>query len=161
MRRNFGIELELIKLTQEKAAEAIRTVGLEVVRRGYLHDVTREWKIVPDSSVKDKNGVAGCEAVSPILKGQRGLDIAATAANALKNMGGDVNRSTGLHCHIAVEDLSANDLKTIMRRYAAFEREIDAFMPPSRRENKNYYCQSIRSLVETAAFKNATNSRQD
>ena len=160
MNRRFGIELEIIKLTQDKADAALRAIGMEVVRRGYTHDITREWKIVPDGSVRDENGAAGCEAVSPILEGQAGLNAAAAAANALKTMGSSVNKSTGYHCHVSIDDLDVNDIKIIMRRYALYEQQIDAFMPPSRRGNTNYYCKSIRSLVDSDAFKNARTIEQ-
>lgn len=38
-------------------------------------------------------------------------------------------------------------MKNVLRRYAAHEAEIDAFMPKSRRGNENRYCQSLTRYV--------------
>ena len=160
MERTFGIELETVGISDSKMANALRAVGLETALRGYTHQVLRQWKIVPDASVRGNDGSRGWEAVSPILRGEAGMTEAATAIDALKAMGATCNRTTGVHVHFGIDDLTVGELKTVLRRYAAFEREIDAFMPPSRRGDKNTYCKSIRSFVESRGFRNA-NSVQE
>jgi hypothetical protein len=160
MDRTFGIELETVGISDDKMARALRVVGLPVVLRGYTHQTMNEWKIVPDGSVRGNDGSQGWEAVSPILRDEAGMTEAATAIDALKAIGCHTNKTTGLHCHLGVADLNVHELKTILRRYAAFEREIDAFMPPSRREDNNRFCKSIRSFVESRAFRNANTIEQ-
>ncbi len=152
MQRRFGIELEIVGITERRAAAALRAVGLNVVTPGYTHAVMTSWKIVPDGSVRD-----GFEVVSPILEGEQGLAEAATAIDALKAAGASANRHCGMHIHLNASDLTTDDLRTAVRRYAAFESEIDAFMPPSRRGDDNRYCQSIRSLPNRPNFRNAHN----
>ena len=155
MERTFGVELEFVGVDNHKAARVLRAVRLEADVVPYGHVTRPGWGIVTDASVRDSHGNRGYEAVSPILAGEAGKKAAATAANALKAAGASCPRCCGTHIHVGVGDLGVEEIKTIFRRYAMFEAEIDAFMPPSRRANANQYCQSIRAFVESRAFQNA------
>lgn len=155
MHRKFGIELEVNKISQQKAASALRAVGLSVVTPGYTHATSTSWKIVPDGSVPD-----GFEVVSPVLEGQAGLDAACAAINALKAAGAKANRACGMHVHVDAQGLDVNDLRSIVSRYAKFEEEIDAFMPPSRRGDGNIYCHTLRNFASSNAFRTATNVQE-
>ncbi len=151
MSRKFGIELEITGITQSKAAAALRAVGIEVITPGYTHRTTLAWKIVPDSSVNN-----GFEVVSPILEGESGREEADTVINALKTAGAHADRSCGLHVHFDAADLGVEELRCIISRYARWEAEIDAFMPPSRRGSENRFCRSVRGLPESSDFRNAS-----
>ena len=150
MDRKFGIELELIGITREQAIAALTGVGIEVRDEGYNHETRSHWKIVSDSSVR-----GGFELVSPVLRGESGLEEARKAATALDDMGATVNRSCGYHVHLNAAGLTASDIRAIVTRYADHESEIDAFMPPSRRGNENTYCGSIRPLAMSERFQRA------
>ena len=151
MNRRFGIELEIAKISQAKAAAAMRAVGLEVTSPGYTHATSRSWKIVPDGSVRN-----GFEVVSPVLEGEAGLQAACAAINALKAAGARANRTCGFHVHFDAAGLGVEELRSIVSRYAGFENQIDAFMPPSRRGSSNTYCRSIRALAADQRFRNAS-----
>lgn len=152
MNRRFGIELEITGITQAKAVAALRAVGLEVSIPGYTHRATSTWKIVPDGSVHN-----GFEVVSPILQGEAGLDVASAAINALKTASAKADRTCGFHVHFDASGLGVEELRTIVNRYAAFEAQIDAFMPPSRRASANTYCKPVRGFINNSSFQEARN----
>lgn len=142
MNRKFGIELEISGISEETALRALKAVGIKAVSESYNHTTQKHWKIVPDASVSD-----GFEVVSPILKGESGMEIVEIAARALEDAGATANRSCGFHVHFDAREIRLHAMKNIVRRYAKFEEEIDAFMPPSRRGNENRYCQSMKEII--------------
>lgn len=142
MNRKFGIELEIIGIDRQTALRALRAVGINVRDETYNHITSSHWKLVSDASVRD-----GFEVVSPVLLGEAGIEQAMTVATALEDAGASVNRSCGFHVHFDARNLSAGDIKTIVKRYAAHESEIDAVMPPSRRGNANTYCAPLSSFL--------------
>lgn len=152
MSRRFGIELEITGITQAKAAAALRAVGLEVTTPGYTHRTFGNWKIVPDGSVHN-----GFEVVSPVLRGEAGLETASAAINALKAAGAKADRTCGFHVHFDADGLGVEELRTIVNRYGTFECEIDAFMPRSRRGSANTYCNTVTGLINNSRFQNARN----
>lgn len=151
MNRNFGIELEIVGISQEKAIKALKAVGIKVKEEGYNHDTKKHWKIVPDGSLSNN----GFEVVSPILKGEAGMETAEVVARALEDAGAYANKSCGFHVHFDAAGLGINQIKAIARRYAFHEAEIDAFMPKSRRGNENQFCQSLQGALGQS-FESAT-----
>ncbi len=150
MERKFGIELEIVGINHQTALVALRAVGINVADESYNHNTRAHWKLVPDGSVQ-----GGFEVVSPILRGEAGLEEAMTVAEALADAGAGVNRTCGFHVHFDASDLSVADVKAIVHRYADHEAEIDAFMPPSRRGAANQYCAPLARFL-TPRFDAAT-----
>lgn len=152
--RNFGIEIELSGLTTNASVEALKSAGINARYEGYNHidhddDV---WKIVTDGSVSN-----GHEVVSPILRGEEGLKQAMHAANALEEAGAVINRTCGLHVHFNATDLTVEEIRMICKRYMVHEKEIDAFMPKSRREDNNTFCKStVNCFEKNSKFEKAT-----
>ncbi len=142
MNRKFGIELEIVSINRQTALRALYAVGINVQDESYNHNTRSHWKLVSDASVRD-----GFEVVSPILRGEQGIEEAMTVAAALDDAGAAVNRSCGFHVHFDASDLSAGDIKTIVKRYAAHEAEIDAVMPPSRRGSANTFCAPVARFL--------------
>lgn len=141
MNRKFGIELEIVSINRQTALRALRAVGINVQDESYNHSTRNHWKLVSDASVPN-----GFEVVSPVLHGEAGIEEAMTVAAALDDAGATVNRSCGFHVHFDAADLTVNDVKTIVKRYAAHEAEIDAIMPPSRRNSTNTFCKSLSGI---------------
>lgn len=137
--RSFGIELEIVHRNQRQLRDAIRSRGIACEIEGYNHSTRRYWKIVSDASV---NG--GYELVSPVLKGQSGLDEVKTVCEALSEVGALINKSCGFHAHFGTDDFkeSISVWRNLYINYATLEEDIDAFMPPSRR--RNTYCASLK-----------------
>ena len=155
--RTFGVEIEILGLSRQRAVRAIQAAGIDAVAEGYNHATRRHWKAVTDGSLDS----GGCEVVSPVLSGEEGLTQLRTVVRALAQAGARVNRSCGLHVHLGASDLSGAELALILRRYARFEGEIDAFMAPSRRASRNTYCASVVRWAERAANLSATASWRD
>lgn len=137
--RSFGIELEIIHNNKRELCDAVRSRGISCEIEGYNHSTRCHWKIVSDASV---NG--GYELVSPVLKGQRGLDEIKAVCEALAEVGALINKSCGFHAHFGTDDFkdSISVWRNLYINYATLEEDIDAFMPPSRRHNR--YCSSLK-----------------
>ena len=137
--RSFGIELEIVHRNQRQLRDAIRSRGILCEIEGYNHSTRCHWKIVSDASV---NG--GYELVSPVLKGQSGLDDVKAVCEALSEVGALINKSCGFHAHFGTDDFkeSISVWRNLYINYATLEEDIDAFMPPSRR--RNTYCASLK-----------------
>ena len=148
--RSFGIELEIIHNNKRELCDAIRARGVLCEIEGYNHSTRRHWKIVSDASV---NG--GYELVSPVLKGQRGLDEVKAVSEALAEVGAMINKSCGFHSHFGTDDFkdSISVWRNLYINYATLEEDIDAFMPPSRRHNR--YCSSLKVRDWRSKMENA------
>lgn len=147
LNRKFGVEMEIVGITREQALRALTAIGVEVRDEGYNHTTRGYWKLVPDGSVHN-----GFEVVSPVLEGEAGLETLRAVATALDDMGATADRRCGLHVHIDAAGLTTEQIRTIVTRYAAFEDEIDAFMPASRRGNANSYCGSVKEVAMRERF---------
>lgn len=141
--RTFGIEIEATNVPQRELAAALRAAGIDCHAEGYNHLNRPHWKVIGDASLQ---GTHTFELVSPILRGQNGLDQIETVCRVLKTLNAKVNKSCGLHVHHGAADLSIKGWKDLCRLYAKHERAIDGIMAPSRRGNANHM---LRSLVDT------------
>ena len=152
--RTFGVEMEIIHESESKIRTAIRNAGVECEIEGYNHDTRTHWKIVSDASVD-----GGFEVVSPVLKGRGGLSELEKVCNALANAGARIRKCCGLHVHLGTDDFKTDIRvwKNLYKNYAALERTIDSFMPPSRRHNQ--YCRSMRVCDWNAKIESAANLR--
>lgn len=137
--RTFGIELEIVHGNKRQLRDAIRARGIACEIEGYNHSTRRHWKIVSDASVR-----GGYELVSPVLKGRDGLGEVKAVCAALSEVGALINKSCGFHAHFGTEDFkdSISVWRNLYINYATLEDDIDAFMPPSRRNNS--YCASLK-----------------
>ena len=101
----FGVELECYLpngVSRVEAAERVsQAIGGRPVRcEGYNHRDGNYWKIVSDVSVSGRQN--GWEFVSPILKGQSGLDELKIVMDTLTAIGATVDRHCGTHVHIGI-----------------------------------------------------------
>ncbi|GAB6035454.1 hypothetical protein JCM15519_38860 [Fundidesulfovibrio butyratiphilus] len=151
MERRFGVEIEIAGIAQERVERVLTLVGITVTREAYNHTARSHWKIVSDSSVRD-----GFEVVSPVLEGEAGIEELRTVITALDDAGATINKTCGLHIHFDASGFTSDHLKNLVLRYAMFEAEIDAFMPPSRRGASNHYCNTLADLVASPSFRQAT-----
>jgi len=156
----FGIELELSyseKIDHTIIASYISkyaNVPVEVFTNDYQQgkaDV-HGWKLVYDGSIACSRTSPDCskfELVSPILKGENGLDECDRVLDAVKKAGTiSVNKSMGFHVHVNVADLSLEHKKNVCLNFVKYENEIDKFMPSSRRDySNNIYIKSNRDAI--------------
>lgn len=137
----FGVEIECYNVNQHLLIEKLTAKGVQIRREGYNHTDNKEYyKIVSDGSLIGNNA---CEVVSPILKGQSGLESLETVCDTLCEIGANVNRSCGLHIHLGAQTFDVKRWQNIYVNYARLENIIDSFMPASRRANANCFCNSI------------------
>ena len=140
----FGVEIESYHYTRESVIAAGVQNGLQVHSEGYNHrDNKTYFKIVSDSSLQGDNTN---EVVSPILKGNKGLNSLKAMCDTLAAVDARVNRSCGLHVHIGAENLSDDHYVRIVRNYQKLESVIDSFMPNSRRGNNSRWCHSLQGV---------------
>lgn len=138
--RKFGVEIEAYGAEKNKIARLITAAGVECIVEGYNHSTRRHWKVVSDGSL---NGENSFELVSPILEGQAGMEELSKVCEVLETARVKINKSCGLHIHFDACNFGLTQVKNMLHNYAAFEHEIDSFMPNSRRANNNTYCKSI------------------
>ena len=154
----FGLEIEYRNATASSVQKKLREAGITSTIEGY-HSSTNfdNWKITYDSTVASGRGrsMRGGELVSPILTVDRISEIDAVV-NAIKLANGSVDRRCGLHVHISWENMEEDTVRSILKRYAKFEKQIDAFMPSSRRDNNNNYCRSVVGFDITESVGYAT-----
>lgn len=144
----FGIELECYipeDTTRAAVVAAVsRRIGEPVNVEGYNHITRPTWKAVTDGSLGDYN--RGIEFVSPVLRGQAGLDQLAEVCRALTDFGCTVSKKCGYHVHVGMQGADLPEWKKLVRLYSMFEAVIDSVMPPSRRGSNNSYCRSLAHL---------------
>ena len=157
---DFGVEFEMScsrGTDQRYIAQYIR-VNAGVCVKDSMDDYRggREqyngWKLLSDSSVVCSISSPNCsrfELVSPILNGEDGLGQCNRVLKAAKESGTiSLNTSMAFHVHVNVGNLSLEQLKNVCLNYVKYEEEIDTFMPPSRRDNRNEYCISNRDAIK-------------
>lgn len=133
--RQYGIELEFTGISQQTAVDAMNAAGVRTERQSYNHRTCPMWKVVTDSS-------CGLEAVSPILQGEEGLRQIAKVCDALDAAGAQVNKQTGFHVHMNVDDFTIHHARKLVKLWVKFEDVFDTFQPQSRRKSANCFCRS-------------------
>ncbi len=129
--RAFGIEIEFASgATHMELARKLCEAGVPTRTEHYNHTTRNHWKIVSDASLRGRNPG---ELVSPILRGQGGLEALRTVCRVLNELGVEVNRSCGLHIHLDGRDLTTEQVIKVYDRYATYQTQIDRVMPRSRR----------------------------
>ena len=162
--KQFGVEFEAFNVPMTTLKNKLTAAGIQCEIAGYTHTTTPHWKIVTDASLRGNHTF---ELVSPILKGEEGLNELMKVCMVLKQCGAKVNKSCGTHVHINARNFTLEQWKRIYRNYARLEKVIDRFMPESRRGNKNNYCKgflritNFENMVDTATNLNALGSIMD
>ena len=136
----FGIESEFIRVSTRELVDHVRSnTSIPLRLERYGHSVPSQWKVTTDQTVSTNYNFStgegnGCEVVSPVLKGQRGLDEAEEMFTVINDRIDDnIDRNCGLHVHIGkVGGWSVEEIKKIYKRWSDFEDQIDEFIPRSR-----------------------------
>ena len=139
--RTFGVEFEGFGINKYDLCDALTQSNINAKVACYTDRDTSCWRIKSDASIR---GSQGFEIVSPILKGNNGLEEMQKVLSIVNNFDPQVNSSCGFHVHWGVSDWTLPNFRNLCARYIKFERVIDTFMPPSRRGNNAHYCQGFR-----------------
>lgn len=141
--RRFGVEFEAYNVRQEILNTALNRAGINCRIAGYNHvNSESHWKIVSDGSLSGTNTF---ELVSPILQGEAGIQQLEKVCRVLNECTAKVNKTCGTHVHMDAREMGMQTWKNIYKNYTRLEPVIDAFMPPSRRDN--YYCKGFRNIA--------------
>lgn len=102
------------------------------------------WQYHYDGSVRERGGEA-LELVSPILRHDtESTRDTRTLLNRVKNAGGTVDVTCGLHVHHDARQLLPHDVLDVVTTYAYFQPAIDRILPESRRtDNDPQYCHPV------------------
>lgn len=140
----FGVEIECLMM-RTRFIERARVNKMQYEYQSYNHTDNRSYyKFVSDSSIHGNNPI---ECVSPILNGNdEGFESLKNCCKTLNEADAKVNRSTGLHIHIGVANLSDSWFVNIFKNYKKLELVIDTFMAHSRRSDNNTFCKSLRGF---------------
>ena len=142
--RTFGVEIEFVGARPTTVAREITNNGIRCEAEGYNHITRGHWKVVPDGS-------CGYEIVSPILKGQEGMNELVRVLDILNTTRARVNKKCGIHVHVGAEDATGRKVANLVKYFGVNEHIIDMVVSPSRRKSNNYFCKSI---FETVAKRN-------
>ena len=127
---SFGVEIELVNMTQRTCASTLVNAGHEAFEERYNHETQRYWKIVSDASLRGRNGTA--EAVSPVLRGQEGANELRSVMKALRDGGARTNSSCGQHIHIGVDHLNRLQQANLISLHHVWNSAFDAYVLESR-----------------------------
>lgn len=147
--RTFGVEMEFVGASKWAVAKAIeRATGQEhVCIVGYHQKVCvccgrraykRDWRVEHDGSVssgsaRDPHAYGG-EIVTPVLRGQAGLDkIKAVLDEVNRSTEATVDKTCGLHVHVGVSDITNEGRASIVRTWGNLGASIDRLVAKSRR----------------------------
>lgn len=139
----FGVEIEAFGLKRNEIITELTAAGIEVRGEDYNHSTRTWWKIVSDSSI---HGEDAFELVSPVLKGTTGLQNLRTTLLIISGLEAKVNKTCGLHIHINAREFTSQTWINLFKNYQTIESLIDTWMAPSRRENHNTYCKTLRGI---------------
>lgn len=111
----FGVEVEFgcndLEKVKRAVARVLRSDDYEHGDTRLIAPDGRVWSFVHDGSI---SGFAyGAEFVTPILK-YEDLDLFQECVRAIRQNGGKVNTSCGLHVHVGAEDFTPSSLRTLM-----------------------------------------------
>ena len=146
--RTYGVEIEYVnmdrRIVAEKVAQALGVAHIHVLPyHGKVCEVCSarvdgytEWKVERDGSV-----YSGGEVISPILQGADGFVQIQKVMKAIKEAGGGVSRSCGLHVHLGVRDMTKEQRAELVGRWYQNETMIKQFVSRSRWSNS--YCQTV------------------
>lgn len=158
----FGIELEMSSAghcARDEIAHKLSHNGIivENIEDNWSEakKTSYNWKIVHDGSLNCNLSQPDCnkfELVSPILRSEKGLHIAASVLKRLSNFNVAVNRSMGFHVHFDVRKYSISDLIKICQQFIKYEHAIDSMLPHSRRtgstESSGYFNSNTKLAKE-------------
>ena len=148
--QTFGIEIEMNRITREKAAHTVAKVlgaGSEVRHTGGAYDtwtVTgpdgRKWKVVSDSSI-DGPYEERSEFVSPVCRWED-IETVQACVRALRENGAHPDPSCGIHVHIGLGAHTPKTLRNLVNLVNAKEDLLTQALQISE-ERRGRWCQEV------------------
>ncbi|MDD5698129.1 MAG: amidoligase family protein [Victivallaceae bacterium] len=129
--QTFGTELEYVRISRQKAAEAIQSVvGGQVRYAGGQYDAWecqaedgRVWKCVNDASLIDAPSNRRAEVVTPILK-YEDIETLQQVVRALRHAGARATSCCSQHVHLGMEDSTPEQVANLAKMFYKQEELI-------------------------------------
>ncbi|MDD5697872.1 MAG: amidoligase family protein [Victivallaceae bacterium] len=129
--QTFGTELEYVRISRQKAAEAIQSVvGGQVRYVGGPYDAWecraengQTWKCVNDSSLIDAPSNRRAEVVTPILKYEN-IETLQQVVRALRHAGARATSCCSQHVHLGMEDSTPEQVANLAKMFYKQEELI-------------------------------------
>jgi hypothetical protein len=153
--QTFGIEIEMVGITREKAAHVIAAhFGTQPEHAGGAYDawevpdhpswlVARKWEIVRDNSIETSNDEEKTEIVSPICKWQD-IETVQELVRALRKAGAKTHPSCGIHVHIGRGAHTPKTLRNLVNIVNAKEDLLTEALQISR-TRRDRWCKEVDS----------------
>jgi len=133
----LGVEIELalpqgmsLDEFDKQCYDELIKAGLKATKYG-VDKKPGHWAVTRDGSIYPN----GREIVSPILTGVDGIEDLRKAIVALRNTGGSINSSVGIHVHMGAQGLSLDQTKNVVYNYHGFQDLINKFLHNTRTNN--------------------------
>jgi hypothetical protein len=144
----FGVEIECFVRDPQLVLAAVQAQGIAALICNNDHRTNTKWKLVHDASIRPTPGHRALELISPILKGQAGLEAVIKVCAALAQVDAKINQSCGLHVHCGANNASVTQLKNLAKLFCLYELQFDELVPVSRRANNAFiYAKSNLQFV--------------
>lgn len=144
--RQFGIELEVAsKLTRRQLYRVLSDADVPVYVGYYDEFRPNAWKLGTDNSIRasERQRAAGytetMEIVAPPLSGAEGLAQVERVTRLIRQYV-TANRTCGMHCHVDLAGVTADELRRLSAAWMKYEWVINTLIPESRRYRNNHYC---------------------
>lgn len=138
----FGLELELMV-----PDSVLRNQGLRI---GAYHVGTQVpflpngWTAQRDASLQAAPGYTACEIVSPILRGEEGIEEIVAVLAKLNELGFRIARNSGTHVHVGWNNRwGADTLARLISIFSYLEKGLFATTGTRNRE-RGTYCKVVR-----------------
>ena len=166
-KQNFGVEIELTGITRRNAALAVAGVLGTIPtsdRGGCYHTreipdaAGRRWKVMRDSSIRpERNDDSNAnpdeyrvELVTPILK-YEDIETLQKIIRAIRQAGGKVNSSCGIHIHVDGANHTPQSLRNLMEFMVARQYLVNECLNNSTRAS--HWCRPISAQLLKAVKK--------
>lgn len=155
----YGVEIEFAGITREAAAGIVADFfgtdffyeGGELKERDIADKDQRIWRVVRDASIDAYSDEEQCELVTPILY-YEDLKMLQQLVSMIKEAGGTVNRSCGLHIHVDAKEFTPQAVVNLVTLIGS--RELLLYKALGIPKDRLRYCKRINDeLVETILAK--------
>lgn len=149
-----GIEIECFA-PREAIIQAARDRQIAVFSESYNHtDRAEGFKLVSDSSLEGHDNAVEC--VTNVLHFNESADVMNRFCDALGSINTAVNKTCGLHVHVACEGLTAQQYCNTFVNYMYLSDLIESCLPLSRRNSR----WAARLIKRETAVLEATNPQE-
>ena len=176
--QKFGMEVEFTGITRQEAVQALAEhfetnsiyLGQGYDSWGIVDDTGRTWKVMRDGSIRGEKKSGNryihtddqayrCEFVTPVLTYEDIPHLQGTI-RAIRNAGGKVNSTCGIHIHVDAANHNRQSLKNLIS--IMYSKEDMLFKALQVNENRaQQWCQKVREPMLKKARRLSSEATKD